>query len=76
MCDNIKFNLLTMSESQEKKIIIEEPLLQLAQKCAWCKKYLLFGEETELYNGKNYQYKYWICHKKCNLQSKTPPSHQ
>lgn len=43
------------------------PLIQHAQKCAWCNKYLIGAEhEFTLYNGSDPLYKGWICHVKCN----------
>jgi hypothetical protein len=45
----------------------EQPIPQLAQKCAWCCSYLTGADEVENYNGQTPQYVGWMCHKKCNL---------
>jgi len=47
-----------------------EPLVQYAQKCAWCGRYLV-GSESDfaIYNGKDPLYKGWVCHYECNLDN-------
>lgn len=44
-----------------------EPLVQHAQKCAWCGHHLLGGEQTAQYNGEDPLYKGWECHSACNV---------
>ena len=41
------------------------PLIQYAQKCPFCCKYLQCSDEIAKYNGNNKQFTDWICHKKC-----------
>ena len=41
---------------------------QLAQRCAWCNRYLMINQETAVYNGNNPLYQGWICHMDCNLE--------
>ena len=43
-----------------------EILIQFAQKCPWCDKYLLAGQPTNLYNGNDIRFNGWISHVKCN----------
>jgi hypothetical protein len=40
-------------------------IMQLAQKCAYCYKYIYGGEETELYKGSDFRYREWVCHQTC-----------
>lgn len=58
-------NAIRNVESKSKKNI-EEPLIQYAQKCAWCGEYITDAQETELYSGSDNRYKFWLCHKGCN----------
>ncbi len=44
--------------------------LQVAQKCAWCGKYLWAGEEIGIYDGPDDEYTDWMVHDSCNLVPK------
>ena len=44
------------------------PATQSAQKCPWCFDWLLYGQETAIYNGKDPLYNGWFVHKNCNLK--------
>jgi hypothetical protein len=46
-----------------------QPLIQSAQKCAWCGDYLLGDEPTAVYDGANPLYVNWECHDRCNVYS-------
>lgn len=50
-----------------------EPLVQHAQKCAWCGKYLTDGS-ISVYDGPVPEYKYWMCHAECNMNPITSAS--
>lgn len=45
----------------------EKPLVQVAQKCAWCGMYLFMGQSISVYNGSDPLYTDWLCHTDCNL---------
>ncbi len=45
----------------------DPPLMQYAQKCAWCGRYLYANDEIEIYNGNLRCYTGWMCHKQCNI---------
>ena len=44
-----------------------EPLMQAAQKCPWCGRYLCGDAEIATYNGYMPEYQGWMCHAECNL---------
>ncbi len=44
--------------------------LQLAQKCAWCGRYLWAMDDLSIYDGPDGGYIGWIVHDSCNINSK------
>lgn len=52
------------SDSKSNTSVV--PLVQCAQKCAWCGRYLTTGDFAS-YNGADPLYIGWICHVECNL---------
>jgi len=55
------------SSPDERDDSDDEILLQLAQKCFYCGLYLMGGQETAVYNGKQKRYTDWVVHQSCHL---------
>lgn len=66
--DSVKKSTVVAEKKDKSPKNKQQPLIQYAQKCAWCGLYLLGGDEISTYNGLDYQYKDWLCHKDCNLK--------
>ena len=56
-------NKSSINKSHNKS---NEPLIQCAQKCAWCNQYMYFNDEIEEYKGLDVDFIGWMVHKHCN----------
>ena len=46
---------------------VKMPKIQYAQKCAWCRRYLICCDKISTYDGDDQDYQGWMVHDSCNL---------
>jgi hypothetical protein len=59
------FNKLTTPFNKQAEKKRNPPMIQMAQKCAFCDRYIHADEETDSYNGDLDEYQGWMCHASC-----------